>query len=243
MFTLIAGVSACLTLIALYFLTGGTYESSWWLLWLTSIFSGVTIAQAYSMWKTYSIEKNVRKVILVDMDNVLANWDYGWDKALISLSASGVEHNIPLSGRRTQFNVFDTLSRDDRLLVSQLLCSPGFYASLPIMEGAKLALTEMLKAGYDVRIVTSPWISNPTCASDKLNWVVTHLGSSWAQRTVITVDKTLVRGDWLIDDKPEIKGSVPPTWEHIWFDAPVNQGLTGRRRIAFWSDWRKVIEA
>jgi len=94
----------------------------------------------------------------------------------------------------------------------------------------------MVKAGHDVRIVTSPWVSNPTCASDKLNWVVKHYGSHWGPRVIITADKTLVRGDILIDDKPEIHGAAEPEWEHVIFDQPYNRDID-KKRITDWSIW------
>jgi len=47
-------------------------------------------------------------------------------------------------------------------------------------------------------------------------------GPSWVDRIVLAKDKTLVRGDVLIDDKPEVTGSLCPSWEHLVFEAPYN---------------------
>lgn len=181
------------------------------------------------------------KTILCDMDGVLADWDAAWDKALLAKGVRAL--GIPLSAHRKEFNLYSGLTAEQRFVVDEIMQSPGFYRHLALIEGAKQALREMLDAGYDVRIVTSPWNSNPTCASDKVAWVMEHLGKSWGQRLIITNDKTLVRGDWLIDDKPKIKGALVPMWEHIWFTRSVNAGLVGQRRIDTWKHWKKVIEA
>ena len=180
-------------------------------------------------------------IILCDLDGVIADWDHSYDAMLDSFGDPAAR--IPRSHERKVFNLFNGLSETERDIVQHITQSAGFYAGLRPIPGAKEALKEMLAYGHEVRIVTSPWISNPTCASDKLNWVVNYIGQSWGQRTIITTDKTLVHGDFLIDDKPEVKGSLSPSWEHIYFTQPVNSHLTanGRRRIDTWGSWKDVL--
>ena len=62
-----------------------------------------------------------------------------------------------------------------------------------------------------------------------------HLGFDWTARVMLTKDKTLVRGDILIDDKPEISGSLSPVWQHWLYDAPYNRHINTPRRIR-WQD-------
>ena len=112
---------------------------------------------------------------------------------------------------------------------------PGFYQRLEPVCGAKTALKAALKAGHDVRIVSAPYISNPTCASDKIDWIVKHYGSHWASRLVLTNDKTIVHGDYLIDDKPVITGSMEPTWTHVVFGGyQYNRNSAAPLRIPAW---------
>jgi 5'-nucleotidase len=178
--------------------------------------------------------------ILVDMDGVLADWDAAWDAALDVLGEPAA--TITRSHQRTEWNLNHGLDAAQQQIVADLLNRPGYYADLPAIDGGRAALREMRDEGHDVRIVTSPWVSNPTCASDKLTWVVRHLGQSWGKRTIITNDKTLVRGDYLIDDKPEISGAMAPTWEHVYFDRPTNRTNTTRRRLHRWADWRTIVD-
>lgn len=189
------------------------------------------------------------KRILVDMDGVIADWGAEWDRRLDALG--GVAKSIPRHAEQRSFDLSQGRTDEEKAIIDAIFTAPGFYRDLQPIEGAKLALKQMVKLGHDVRIVTSPWVSNPTCASDKLNWVVKHYGSHWGQRVIITTDKTLVRGDILIDDKPLISGALPAwhtdatrrrSWEHVLFDQPYNQHITNRRRILNWVDWQTISE-
>ena len=70
----------------------------------------------------------------------------------------------------------------------------------------------------------------------------TRLGPEWLQRLVLTSDKTLVRGDLLIDDKPQVSGQERlPSWEHVVFDAPYNRGTAHNLRLGSWAKWREIM--
>lgn len=56
-------------------------------------------------------------------------------------------------------------------------------------------------------------------------YVATSVIIRWLTRLIITSDKTKIRGDLLIDDKPYITGSEYPAWEHVLFTAPYNSEL------------------
>jgi 5'-nucleotidase len=179
--------------------------------------------------------------ILVDMDGVIADWGraYGESLDLFGEDAAG----IPRHKDQKTFDLHAGRTQTEKDLINAVMIEPGFYSRLDPIPGAKDALKAMVAQGHDVRIVTSPWISNPTCASDKLNWVVKHYGSHWGPRVIITADKTLVHGDILVDDKPEIKGAHEPTWEHVLFDQPYNQDIKKRRVLDWIGDgWGAILE-
>ncbi len=86
--------------------------------------------------------------------------------------------------------------------------------------GSIEALMEMEALGFDIKIVTSPILTSLYCVQEKLNWIRKYLGPSWLKRVIICSDKTAVRGDFLIDDKPYelLKGplgkhKVKATWK------------------------------
>lgn len=176
--------------------------------------------------------------ILVDMDGVIADWGSAYGRSLDRYGEAAV--NIPRHHEQTTFNLNEGRTVIERQIIAAVMIEPGFYSRLQPIPGAKQALKEMKARGHDVRIVTSPWVSNPTCASDKLNWVAKHYGSDWASRVILTTDKTLVDGTYLIDDKPVVKGVNKPTWEHILFDQPYNTDCT-QRRLTHWSAWKEII--
>lgn len=176
--------------------------------------------------------------ILVDMDGVIADWGHAYGESLDLFGDEAA--NIPRHKDQRSFDLHAGRTDREKAIIGAVMIEPGFYSRLRPVKGAKEALKAMVEAGHDVRIVTSPWVSNPTCASDKLNWVVKHYGSHWGPRVIITADKTLVRGDILIDDKPEIHGDMEPEWEHVLFDQPYNRDVHKRRMID-WGNWQDII--
>jgi len=57
----------------------------------------------------------------------------------------------------------------------------------------------------------------------------------------MTTDKTTVRGDVLIDDKPKISGSQRPAWQQILFTAPYNTSVNDKPRLDHWKDWEQAV--
>lgn len=76
--------------------------------------------------------------------------------------------------------------------------------------------------------------------AEKYLWVEKHLGREATNRLILTKDKTLVRGDILIDDKPHIAGAMRPQWKHIVYDAPYNRERKDVPRMT-WQNWRNVL--
>lgn len=176
--------------------------------------------------------------VLVDMDNTIAHWGYHMDALLDGLT--GTEH-MPRHDTMTQYNLHDGLTLSELSILRKAMNKPGFYRDIPVIDGAVDALHDMALHGHEVFIVTTPWQSNPTCASDKMAWVDQHLGADWVRRTIITHDKTLVVGDVLIDDKPTIHGVNPdPHWHHVLFDQPYNREIN-KPRITNWGPWKEVV--
>lgn len=129
--------------------------------------------------------------------------------------------------------------------VDEIMKTEGFYLSLPVISGAVRALEEMLAAGHEVFVCTSPLSGTRWCMPEKLAWVERHLGPAWTDRVIITKDKTLVgdpgRRCVLVDDRPGVTGLVmPPPWRQVVFDAPYNQAAR-EPRLTAWADWRRVL--
>lgn len=91
----------------------------------------------------------------------------------------------------------------------------GTFRSLAPLPGAKRGVAMLREAGHDVWLCSTP-VANEYCASEKQQWVNEHY-PLLRKRLILTSDKTLVRGNVLIDDKPEITGRMQPVWEHVYY--------------------------
>jgi 5'(3')-deoxyribonucleotidase len=115
-----------------------------------------------------------RKVIYVDMDNTLVDFQSGIDA---------------LDAKTRQ-------AYEDRYHAV-----PGIFALMKLLPDALKAFRTLAKQ-HDVYILsTAPW-SNSSAWSDKLHWVKKHLKGSAYKRLILTHHKELLSGDYLIDDSP-----------------------------------------
>jgi len=92
---------------------------------------------------------------------------------------------------------------------------PGFFADLPPIDGAIEAF-QKLNEEYDTYILsTAPW-RNPSAWLDKVRWVQRHLPEAGYKRLILSHNKHLNRGDYLIDDR-KANGAGQFAGEHIHF--------------------------
>lgn len=174
-------------------------------------------------------------IILVDQDDVLTDFRTAIEK---EITKRGIDI-IP----KNQLKVFayeDNYPPELRDEIKSIFYQPGFHMDLPIIPGAKEALEQMTLTGHEVRICTSPLSVYENCILEKYQWVDRNLGHEWTKRLIPCRDKTLVRGNLLIDDKIDITGLLPPTWEHVLYAQPYNAGIEGKRRID-WNNWREIL--
>ena len=160
-------------------------------------------------------------LILLDQDNVLADFESGFRRHW----RNRFGEDAPIEGKEHLFYIRDRLPEHLQAYAAELYGTVGFFESLPPVSGAVEAARALLAAGHDVRICTAPVNQYRYCAGEKISWVEQHLGTEWTRRVIIAKDKTWVRGDILIDDKPNIEGTLPPLWQHRLYDAPHNRHL------------------
>lgn len=174
-------------------------------------------------------------IILSDQDGVLFDWQLGFDQRLVR----DIPHVTPLT--REELTIFKAQNLYDAAhqpTIQEFMDEPGFYSGLEIMEGAVVGLNEIAEE-FPTFIVTAPYLSNRTCASEKLESIRYHFGDKWLDKTILSSDKTLVRGSVLIDDKKDITGSVIPTWEHVAFAHKYNEGHP--LRMENWANWEAPV--
>ncbi len=111
--------------------------------------------------------------IYIDMDNVLCDYQ----KA----------HN-------------ESIKRQPEIIYPQ--SQYGFFRDLEPIKSALMGFT-VLSKHFDVWILTAPSVQNPMCYSEKREWVEKYLGFETAKKLIISPDKSLLIGDYLIDDIEE----------------------------------------
>jgi 5'(3')-deoxyribonucleotidase len=115
-----------------------------------------------------------KKILYIDMDNVLVDFQSGIDRMSLQL--------------QTEFE-----TRLDEV--------PGIFGLMKPIPGAIEAFKQ-LSFKFDTYILsTAPW-ENPSAWYDKLIWVKKNLGAVAYKRLILTHHKNLLRGDFLVDDRP-----------------------------------------
>ncbi|MDX2442611.1 MAG: hypothetical protein QNK30_02315 [Bacteroidales bacterium] len=128
------------------------------------------------------------KILYIDMDNALVDFQSGLDK---------IENQT-----KEEFK-----GHEDDI--------PGIFSKMDPMPDAIKAFN-FLSDHFDTYILTtSPW-ENPTALADKRNWVVKYLPEKGYKRLIITHHKNLNIGDYIIDDRTA-RGVDRFEGEHIHF--------------------------
>lgn len=175
--------------------------------------------------------------ILIDLDGVIADFEKAFYEEWYNRHP---DKTIVLPEERTKFYIRDE-HPEVAHLIREIYNMPGFFLSFPVIPGSIEALKEMLNRGHEVFICSSPSSENDNCIPEKIRWIKEHLGNDFIRRIIITKDKTLVKGDVLIDDRPEVTGVAKPEWELIIFDRPYNKHIKDRKRIT-WDNWQNILD-
>lgn len=135
----------------------------------------------------------MRKILYVDMDNVLVDFP------------SAFPH-IP-----------DPLLKEYDGRLDEV---PGIFSLMsPVPDAIESFNT--LSSIFDTYVLsTSPW-ENPSAWSDKLLWIKKHLGTSAYKRLILSHHKNLNHGHFLIDDRTK-NGADRFVGEHILFGSPTH---------------------
>ncbi len=177
-------------------------------------------------------------IISIDMDGVIADFEKGFLNKFKEKYPE--EKYIPLD-KRTTFYMEDQYPENLRELIKSIYIEPNFFKTLPIILGSLEALTEIEKLGHNVIICTSPLSKYENCVLEKYQWIENNFGKEWIKKIVLTKDKTIIKSDLLIDDRPEIKGIHNPVWEHIIYEQPYNSKENSKRRLN-WGNWKSVLK-
>lgn len=178
------------------------------------------------------------KTLGVDMDGVIADWVGG---ILFHLEQLG--HKPPQREELTSYQFQNDLPDGQKQAMSQIANTQGFFADLDPIPWAMELLRTLDAMGLHIVFVTSPYLSNPHCYPEKVAWITKHLGYKFRDRVVLTLDKTLVDVDVLVDDKPDIIGHGPSRWVRVVYDQPYNQMVQAPRMHSWHRDYGVLLDA
>lgn len=145
----------------------------------------------------------MKKILYIDMDNVLVDFPTG-------IAALSEELKKAYKGNYDE--------------------TPGIFSLMEPMKGAVEAVNALAEH-YDIYVLsTAPW-RNPSAWSDKLQWIQKYFGkeedSPLYKRLILSHHKDLNRGDYLVDDRTKngaenfqgeliLFGSEAyPDWDHV----------------------------
>lgn len=140
-----------------------------------------------------------KKIVYVDLDGVLCNFFKAARKAL--------QDNPTQRYPQSQW---------------------GFFLKLEEIPGA-IEGFKKLQDHFDVWILTRPSIWNIGCYTEKAAWVLEHLGFDTLEKLILSCNKSLLKGDYLIDD---MDGDGQPDFEGEWI----------RFGTSKFPDWKSVVE-
>lgn len=131
----------------------------------------------FSQIKKLNQTENMKKIVYIDMDNVLVDFKSGIDR------------------------LSDEIKKEYENRLDDV---PGIFSLMNPMPGAVEAVNK-LATYYDLYVLsTAPW-KNLSAWSDKATWIQQYFGEGpdgiFYKRLIISHHKNLNRGDYLIDDR------------------------------------------
>ena len=165
--------------------------------------------------------------VIIDMDGVMA--DTYWKFARAYEKEFGrVLTKAELLGKK----VYDLAGAAH---LRDLMHQPGFFRDIAVMEGAQAAVREIYDH-HEVFVVTS-CTEFPESLRDKWAWLREHFPFIPTERIVLCGSKSVVCGDYMIDDKAvNLEGF---NGEGLLFTSVDNHYVTGHTR---YNNWGEIID-
>jgi 5'-nucleotidase len=113
----------------------------------------------------------MKKRLYIDMDDVMSDFNGAYAKALMD--------NPDVKYPQSQY---------------------GFFMNLEPIVNAVFYINK-LRDIFDVWVLTRPSYKNPLCYTEKRVWIEKHFDLRFCQRLIICGDKSLLKGDFLVDDQ------------------------------------------
>ncbi len=98
-------------------------------------------------------------------------------------------------------------------------CQYGFFMELEEIPHS-VGSVKMLSEDFDMWFLTAPSTRNPSSYAEKNYWIRNHFGQEWCDKLIISPNKSLLRGQYLIDDNLKGRGQDMFDGKLIHFSSP-----------------------
>jgi 5'(3')-deoxyribonucleotidase len=181
--------------------------------------------------RTADAKKN-RPIICVDMDEVIAD----------ALGEHLLRYNRDFAERITRADLhgqwlWDFVPPERQQALAEYMMSEDFFAVLRVMPNAQRVL-QRLQQHYEIYIATAA-MEVPSSFNAKFHWLKQHFPFIPASHIVFCGNKSILNGDYLIDDNPRQLRLFHG--EGILFSSPANVNVTGFRRVHDWLEIEQLF--
>lgn len=142
----------------------------------------------------------IKKILYLDMDGVIADFDFAITQICPELETSD------------KYQDYDTRSKIVHEIVEKKL---DFFHNLPPYDGAIESVNKLFDL-FDVYFLSTPMWSIPESYIGKRIWLEKYFGKKAKKRLILTHRKDLNIGHFLVDDRLK-NGASDFTGEHIHF--------------------------
>lgn len=178
-----------------------------------------------------------RGTVVLDFDGVIADLSREWIKRL------NVRYGTDYRpGDITRWDMASFFPEEEPGGVYGILHESNLYDYVEPMYGALEGVKELRDMGFRVKVASS--CVGSTMVEGKLRWMRRYglfpePYRHWPEDFIATPDKSVIRGKFLVDDKPKnLHGFVG---NRILFDAPYNKDAH-YRRVRRWDELVSTIE-
>lgn len=169
----------------------------------------------------------MKKTIGIDMDGVLADIEAQW------LNWYERDYGVKLDAE-VFLGVKESDAFPDKEAVKRFVFTPGFFRTLPVMEGAVEAVKQ-LSEDFEIYIVSAA-MEFPLSLFEKREWLAEHFPFISWKNIIFCGDKSVINTDYLIDD--HCKNLDYCKGMPIMFTAGHNTNHSHHTRV---NNWKEVL--
>lgn len=174
----------------------------------------------------------MKQRIAIDMDDVMADTHAKFIK--LYLEGEMPRYTLEELKEKSFHELFD---EHEYRTLSQRVYEPGFFADIPVMEGAQDVITDLMQT-YDVFVATAAQ-QFPNSLREKWDWLQEHFPEISWRNYIFMGDKSVLNTAYLIDDMPYNLRTFQG--DGLLFDALHNRDDQQFRRVKSWQDVANVL--